>query len=707
VLRSCLRLFVSAAESILKQAAGGTASAVFLFLAIAAFSGSACRPQLDLQRIYRIGTDNAYPYHFLDAHGEVHGMVGEMVQEAARRAGIRLEWHLLKEGPTAALSAGRVDLWPLLSIQTNLSPQFYFTKPYLTNIYVSVAIDPRFVAPLGQADVRRVASARLPLALQTAQRAFPRAESIGFPNRQQAIAAVCSGQADLAIVEARTLQQITLEQPFECGGKALFTGGVDGMKRPLGIAAQKEVSQVADRLRSEMDRMLADGTVDRIMRQWSYFYTGETETIYRAAEARNANRISYVLTGGLAILSTLLFVMLIHVRRAKRAAVAADAAKSMFVANMSHEIRTPMNGIIGMTDLALALARDEEQKEYLAIARNSADALLGLLNDVLDLSRIEAGKLSIDPIPLDPRALLKEAAQVLSVTANAKGISLGSECAAEVPERILADPIRLRQVLVNLIGNAVKFTEKGGVEARADTADGGRRLNFAVRDTGIGIPREKQQLLFRPFIQADGSITRKYGGSGLGLAISSRLIELMGGTIRLQSEPGEGTLIEFSIPFVVAHDRPVVEVPVNGDAAIVPAKRILLAEDNPVNQKVASKMLEQDGHSVRVVCNGKDALEALACESFDVVFMDIQMPEMDGLEATSQIRAGERDPRKRVPIIAMTAHAMAGDRERCLAAGMDGYISKPLQRVELRRALCAVHRESQDPPTDGLRSTAT
>jgi len=331
---------------------------------------------------------------------------------------------------------------------------------------------------------------------------------------------------------------------------------------------------------------------------------------------------------------------------------------------------------------------------------SSADSLLGLLNDVLDLSRIEAGKLSIDPIPLNPRTLLKEAVQAFSVTANSKGIFLRSNCAAEVPEWILGDPIRLRQVLVNMIGNSVKFTEKGGVEIRASTADGGRRLNFAVSDTGIGIPLEKQQFLFRPFTQADGSITRKYGGSGLGLAISSKLIELMAGTIRLQSEPGKGTLIEFSVPFVGPHDGPAVQRSTNNEASIASAMRILLAEDNAVNQKVASRMFEKDGHSVCVVCNGKEALDALGRETFDAVFMDIQMPEMDGFEATAQIRAGERNSGNHVPIIAMTAHAMGGYRERCLAAGMDGYVSKPLHREDLRRALCAAQLKAKDPPAN-------
>ncbi len=646
-----------------------------------------CGSRVDLQRVYRIGTDNTYPYHFLDDKGEAKGMAGEVVREAARRSGVRLEWQVLKEGPFPALVAHKVDLWPLLNVQSDLWPQLHFTEPYLSNAFVSVAVDPRFVSGAGKGQIRRVASGRFPLVLHIVHQAFPKSESAGYQFRQDALAEVCLGRADIAVMEARALQQLALERPSGCEGKALFTAGVDAKPRQMAIASTQEASAVADRLRREVDRMLADGSVDRIMQHWSYFYGGEADTQYRETEARAANRISYVLAGGLAILSALLFVMLVHVRRARAAAVAADAAKSIFVANMSHEIRTPMNGIIGMTELALAVARDEEQKEYLRIARSSANSLLALLNDVLDLSRIEAGKLSIDPVPLNPGELVNEVVQLLAVGANAKGLSMQAECAEGVPELVLGDPVRLRQVLVNLIGNAVKFTESGSIDVRVYTSGDGGQLCFAVRDTGIGIPRNKQQAIFRRFTQADGSISRKYGGTGLGLAISLKLIQLMGGTMRMQSEPGKGTLFEFAVPCCIPA-APVEEgvLAALGSSAPSP-KRILLAEDNLVNQKVATVMLEKSGHSVFVVSNGQEALDVLSREPFDVVLMDVQMPKMDGFEATACIRARELNSPHHVPVIAMTAHAMAGDRERCLAAGMDGYVSKPVHLDELLGAI--------------------
>ena len=382
-------------------------------------------------------------------------------------------------------------------------------------------------------------------------------------------------------------------------------------------------------------------------------------------------------------------------RHAQRSAVAADAAKSIFLANMSHEIRTPMNGIMGTTQLALEMASNREQKQYLEVARDSANSLLGLLNDVLDLSRIEAGKLSINPVPVDPRELVKEAVQMLTVSANAKGLDIREDCDAEVPRLILGDPLRLRQILVNLVGNAVKFTEKGHVDVSVYSGSGGRQVCFAVRDTGIGIPPDKQQALFRPFSQADGSITRKYGGSGLGLAISAKLVHLMGGTIRLDSQAGGGTLVEIAVPCHLP--SALLNQSVVRDSPCLTAKRILLAEDNTVNQMVASRLLEKHGHSVFVVSNGKEALEVLDHEAFDVVLMDVQMPEMDGYEATAAIRAHERNSPHHVPIVAMTAHAMAGDRDHCLAAGMDGYVSKPVQVDELLRAIREVTTFSDSP----------
>jgi len=380
--------------------------------------------------------------------------------------------------------------------------------------------------------------------------------------------------------------------------------------------------------------------------------------------------------------------------RAKNAAEAASRAKSEFLANMSHEIRTPMNAIIGLTDLVLHGPLAAESREHVGLVKQAADHLLALLNDILDFSRIEAGRLSLDAVDFDLAALVDDVVQPLTPHAAEQGLRLAAEIAADVPSHLRGDPLRVRQVLINLVGNAIKFTARGGITLRvardaSAAAAAAVTLHVTVQDTGVGIEPAQRERIFDAFEQGDGSTTRRHGGTGLGLAISARLVALMGGRLWVESTLGAGSTFHFTASLTAGQTPRRAAERVQTSA--VRALRILLVEDNPVNQKVASRLLEREGHTVTVAPDGRVAVALAGDAAFDVVLMDVQMPEMDGLEATAVIRAGERHGRRpRLPIVAMTAHAMAGDRERCLAAGMDAYVSKPVRRAELLAVLDSV-----------------
>jgi signal transduction histidine kinase/CheY-like chemotaxis protein len=663
-------------------------------LALVAGVVAAWPARVDTTRVYRIGYNHNPPFQIHRTEGPPTGLAVATVSRAAARAHVRLEWIYDPSPRIEMLRRGDVDLWPLLTDLDERRAWAYVSDTWMLSDNYLIARPDGLPPPDFRGEIPYVGPA---LMEKLIHRQWPQARPRAFDSVDRFVAPFCDGTWPFVFVTSHQANPFLRDVGARCRDLAFRTHHLASLNTRLGVGARPAMAHVADRLREEIVAMGRDGELGGILARYSYVGLTESRTILQLAETERQRRaLGWALTG-LAAALVVLVLAAWRLRRARAAADAANAAKGDFLANMSHEIRTPLGGVLGTIELALDGQLVPAQRELLDTALSSARTLLALLNDILDLSRIEARRLELAPIDFQPRALLDEIAALMAPVARAKGLAFTREVDVAVPAWIRADPLRVRQVLLNLIGNAIKFTERGGVTVRLELAQAdGHQLHLSVRDTGIGVPADKHAAIFEPFRQADGSIVRKFGGTGLGLTITRQLVEMMGGRVWFESDAGAGSTFRCTLAFADADPAAAARhAAAVAEPAPVRSLRVLVAEDNPVNQRLSRAFLEKDHHRVTIVDSGQAAVEAMRDGAFDLVLMDIQMPLMDGFQATAAIRSLDGEGRA-VPIIALTAHAQVGYEAVCLAAGMDGYVSKPLDRTVLRRLLSrvAARRES-------------
>ena len=792
---------------------------------------------------FRIGFIETPPYNMVAPDGSPRGPYIDIFQEACRRIGIPIQWVYVPEGPEEGLKSGKVDLWTSLGDLPERRKILYISKPWDISTNWMVTLESSKILGPGDTAGRSLARTSVSLYAGLARSNFPHARIVTTgPSTDTVLKAVCLGQVDAGILSAGSNEIADLRHLDDCRSTRLRFVPLAHGEMGFGVGAsfrRPNARRAADEIREEIISMIRDGSFATISLRWYLYPDTQVLSAYYLEEARRRNRF---LITGLGLLASLLLLLAWQaklLRASRREAESAAVAKSEFLANMSHEIRTPMNGVIGMTDVLLDTNLTHEQREYAETIRNSSDALLTVINDILDFSKIEAGKLLIESHAFDLCQMMEEVGAMLAPKAEEKGLDLLVHYPPSLPRHFNGDSGRIRQVLTNLGGNAIKFTHQGQVLMAADVIPLGLEtctVRISVTDTGIGIPAEKIGALFGKFTQADSSTTRKYGGTGLGLAISKQLAQLMGGFIQVQSELEKGSTFALSIPLTLApgnaaeppaadlrnlrvlivddndinrrviheqisswgmrngsyatgekaldairkaqaegdpYDFVIADYQMPGldgaalaaavatdssltqpifviltsvghlteakglqsnvdaclakpvrasqllnalvtawskkrtktltktDPAIAtetsPANvvagmfaalelRVLVVEDNIVNQRVAVRMLERLGLAVDVAGNGSVALQMVERQRYDVIFMDCQMPILDGYETAIEIRRRETQAPLST-IIAMTADVLKGSRERCFAAGMDSFISKPVKLDDLIKAL--------------------
>lgn len=641
------------------------------------------RGHLDRERIYRIGYDSNPPYQIVNEGGTPGGMAIGVIEAAARAKGIRIEWVFLPEGPDEALRSGKADAWPMIVASPARAKEFYLSNPWVTTSLWLV--NQQGVNPHLDGAKIGVHQARFPQ--QLAAQRFPHATVVPFVSRPETLRAICAGDVQAALIESRNFLGLLLARPPGCEAVALEGRPLRETLLEMSVISSKRLSALAETLRDGISEAAREGQLAEYFDTAQLGASGEGAIFEALLRSEQANATLARVLGALVVSLVAVAMLVVRVRRTQRSAELANAAKGRFLAHMSHEIRTPMNGVLGMAELLLASPLPPKERELAQTISTSGTALMTILNDILDMSKLEAGKLDIETIDYSLSEVLTTVRRTLEPLAGSKGLELIVQCDPLVPAWLKGDPVRLSQILLNLGTNGIKFTDRGSVRIEASISTGGSLL-LQVSDTGMGISPQDQAKLFTPFTQASASTARTHGGTGLGLAICRLLVECMNGQISLASSPGVGTTFSVELPLIPGTEPAALSAGTS-PAALTRPLRILVADDHTVNQRVTRGFLEKLGHTVDLAGDGEAAVRCWAAQSYDVILMDRMMPVMDGIAATRTIREREQAG-YRVWIIALTASALAEDRRECMASGMDDYVSKPVSRASLKAALARV-----------------